>query len=87
MLDRMRNPWGKIDPAMKRTYEGAPSGTGAVYTWTGNAQVGEGRMTLTESRPSDLIKIKLEFLKPFASTSLPNSPSNLKAIKRWSHGA
>jgi hypothetical protein len=64
------NPWGKIDPAMKQTYEGASSGTGAIYAWTGNAQVGEGRMTLTESRPSDLIKIKLEFLKPFASTSL-----------------
>jgi hypothetical protein len=64
------NPWGKIDRAMKQTYEGAPSGIGAIYTWTGNAQVGEGRMTLTESRPSDLIKIKLEFLKPFAATSL-----------------
>ena len=27
------NPWGKIDPAMKQTYEGAPAGTGAIYTW------------------------------------------------------
>jgi hypothetical protein len=23
------NPWGKIDPAMKQAYEGAPAGTGA----------------------------------------------------------
>ena len=30
------NPWGKIDPAMKQSYEGAPSGQGAIYTWTGN---------------------------------------------------
>ncbi len=63
------NPWAKIDPAMKQTYQGAPSGTGAIYTWTGNNEVGEGRMTITESRPSDLIRIKLEFFKPFAATN------------------
>ena len=63
------NPWGKIDPAMKESYEGAPAGTGAVYKWAGNNQVGEGKMTITESRPNDLVRIKLEFLKPFASTA------------------
>jgi hypothetical protein len=25
------NPWGKIDPAMKLTYEGPASGAGAAY--------------------------------------------------------
>ena len=63
------SPWAKIDPAMKQTYEGAPSGTGAIYTWAGNNQVGEGRMTITESHPSDLIKIKLEFIKPWSATN------------------
>ena len=63
------NPWAKLDPAMKQTYEGALAGTGAIYTWAGNSEVGEGRMTLTESRPSDLIRIKLDFLKPFPGTS------------------
>ena len=62
------SPWEKLDPAMKRTYEGAPAGKGAVYAWTGNSQVGEGRMTVTESRPNELIRFKLDFLKPFAST-------------------
>src|SRR5882672_9968867 len=57
------NPWGKIDPAMKQTYAGAPSGSGAIYTWSGNNEVGEGRMTITESRPNDLILVKLEFFK------------------------
>src|SRR3989442_1768538 len=63
------NPWAKLDPAMKQAYEGAPAGIGAIYTWSGNNEVGEGRMTLTESRPSDLVRIRLEFLKPFATTS------------------
>jgi len=62
------SPWAKLDPAMKQTYEGAPSGTGAVYSWAGNSKVGEGRMTLTESHPNDLVRIKLDFIKPFAST-------------------
>jgi hypothetical protein len=40
------SPWEKIDPALKRTYEGAPAGTGAIYSWAGNSQIGEGRMTI-----------------------------------------
>lgn len=63
------SPWEKLDPAMKQTYDGSPAGTGAIYTWAGNNQVGEGRMTLTESRPTELIRIKLEFLKPFKATN------------------
>jgi hypothetical protein len=63
------SPWAKLDPAMKQTFEGAPVGTGAVYTWAGNKDVGEGRMTITESHPNDLVKIKLEFIKPFTATN------------------
>src|SRR3989441_12649343 len=65
------NPWAKMDPAMKETYGGAPAGTGAVYAWTGKNEGGEGRMTPMESRPHELIRINLEFLKPFAATRTP----------------
>lgn len=81
------NPWGKIDPAMKQTYEGAPAGVGAVYTWSGNNEVGEGRMTIIESRPSDLIRIKLEFFKPFAATNTAEftfKPSDSQTVVTWS---
>ena len=61
------SPWAKLDPAMKTTYSGADSGTGASYYWIGNDQVGEGRMTITASQPTQSVKINLEFLKPFAS--------------------
>ena len=63
------SPWARLDPAMKQTYEGPPVGAGAVYAWVGNKQVGEGRTTITESHPSDLIRIKLEFVRPFACTN------------------
>lgn len=63
------SPWEKRDPNMKRTYEGPVAGEGAVYAWQGNNEVGEGRMTLTDSRPSELIRIRLEFFKPFKATN------------------
>jgi uncharacterized protein YndB with AHSA1/START domain len=49
---------------MQKSFEGAAAGTGAIYKWAGNSEVGEGRMTITESRPHELIRINLEFLKP-----------------------
>jgi hypothetical protein len=63
------SPWAKLDPAAKNSFEGKSAGTGAVFTWSGNSKVGEGRMTIIESRPSDLIRIKLEFMKPFKGTN------------------
>ena len=63
------SPWAKLDPTMKVTYEGSASGVGAVYTWTGNDKVGEGKMTILESQPNERIVIRLEFLKPFPSTN------------------
>ena len=63
------SPWAKKDPQMKQTYEGPPAGTGAVTSWAGNKDVGEGRMSIVESRPAELIRFKLEFFKPFAATN------------------
>src|SRR5688572_16818203 len=31
------SPWEHLDPAMQRTYAGAPSGKGAIYSWKGNS--------------------------------------------------
>lgn len=59
------SPWEKIDPALKRTYSGAASGTGAVYEWDGNKDIGQGRMEITESSPSSKVSLKLDFVKPF----------------------
>jgi polyketide cyclase/dehydrase/lipid transport protein len=67
---RAWSPWERLDPELKRTYEGPPAGTGATYKWAGNNDVGEGRMTITESRPNELIRIGLEFIRPFAATNV-----------------
>ena len=81
------NPWAKLDPAMKQAYEGAPAGTGASYTWAGNHEVGAGRMTITDNRPSELIRIRLDFLKPFAATSTAEftfKPEGNQTVVTWS---
>ena len=81
------NPWQKKDPAMKLTFAGPPAGPGASYSWAGNNEVGEGRLTITESRPSDLVRIKLEFMKPFAATNTAEftfKPEGDKTAVTWS---
>ena len=63
------NPWSKADPNIKLTYGGSTAGVGATYSWAGNNEVGEGRITIAESRPSESVKYKLEFFKPMAATA------------------
>ena len=44
-------------------------------------------MTITESRPSDLIRINMEFLKPFAATSTAEftfKPEGNQTAVTWS---
>jgi len=63
------SPWEKLDPQMKKTFEGPATGVGSMYAWTGNDKVGEGKMTIQKSDPPSQVLIKLEFLKPFAATN------------------
>lgn len=59
------SPWEKRDPALQRRYSGAEQGVGAVYEWTGNSQVGQGRMEIRQSEAPLQVVIQLDFLKPF----------------------
>ncbi|MBA2689237.1 MAG: SRPBCC family protein [Burkholderiales bacterium] len=63
------SPWEKLDLNMKKEYSGPASGAGAMYAWNGNDDVGSGKMTIVDSKPSERIDIKLEFLTPFEATN------------------
>lgn len=63
------SPWAKRDPDMTKTFEGPPAGEGAIYKWSGNDEVGEGTMTIVESKPGELVRTRLDFVKPFEDTS------------------
>lgn len=63
------SPWENMDPDMKRSYEGPKAGVGAIYAWEGNDKVGVGKMTITESKAPEVVRIKLEFFKPMEGLS------------------
>ncbi len=64
------SPYEKLDPAMKRTFSGAPSGKGAVYEWNGNKNVGHGRMEILDTTQASKIIIKLDFFSPFEAHNI-----------------
>ena len=80
------NPWGNLDPNCRMTYDGPPAGVGASYTWAGNSKVGEGRNTITESRPSELVRFRLEFARPVKATNIAEftfQPEGDETIVSW----
>jgi hypothetical protein len=80
------SPWAKLDPAMKVAYDGPPDGPGAIYTWSGNSEVGSGRMTLLESHPNDVVRIEVEFIKPIAATNTAEftfTPQGNQTVVNW----
>ncbi len=60
------SPWMKLDPNATSKYEGPAAGVGAAMIWAGNNEVGEGMMTITESKANELVRFHLDFYKPMA---------------------
>lgn len=80
------SPWVKIDPNMKATFSGPASGTDASYSWAGNDDVGEGKMVIRASHPTEHIAIDLEFIKPFAAKNVSEftfKPDGVKTNVTW----
>lgn len=63
------SPWAKLDPKAKVSFDGPAAGKGAIFAWSGNSKVGEGRMTLVESTPDSLVRTRTDFVKPFVGSS------------------
>jgi Polyketide cyclase / dehydrase and lipid transport len=70
------SPYDKRDPDMKKMFEGPSAGPGAIYIWNGNSQVGEGRLTIVESKPGEFVSMRLEFSRPFKC----NNEVNFKIV-------
>jgi Polyketide cyclase / dehydrase and lipid transport len=64
------SPYEKKDPAMQRTFSGAQAGPGAVYEFSGNSQVGAGRIAITESTPSSKVVMTLDMIKPMIASNV-----------------
>lgn len=80
------SPWEKLDPAMKRTFSGAPSGKGAIYEWVGNKDVGRGRMEIVDASTPAKTVVKLVFYEPFEShntTEFTLAPQDGSTTVTW----
>lgn len=81
------SPWAKLDPAAKVSFEGSQAGAGAVFKWSGNDKIGEGQMTVTDSRPADFVKLKVEFIKPYEGSNVSEfsfKPDGNRTAVTWS---
>jgi hypothetical protein len=80
------SPWAKLDPAAKNSYAGPPEGVGSAFSWAGNNQVGAGTMTITDSQPDELVRFRLDFLKPFKGTNIAEftfKPEGGQTVVTW----
>ena len=59
------SPWEELDPDLKRAYEGAEAGKGAIYRWDGNKHAGAGRMEIVAATPPHRLTTLLDFTRPF----------------------
>ena len=80
------NPWMKLDPAVKNTYSGPEAGVGAVCSWEGNGNVGAGTATIIESKPGELVRLRMDWRKPMEGTSTVDftfRPQGSQTVVTW----
>jgi uncharacterized protein YndB with AHSA1/START domain len=80
------NPFMKLDPNVKNTYSGPESGVGAVCSWDGNNDIGAGSCTITESKPGELVRSRMDWKRPMEGTSTVDftfKPQGDKTVVTW----
>ncbi len=76
------SPWARLDPAALNSFSGADAGAGAAMAWDG-----AGKMTITESRPAECIRLRLDFRKPMQATNTAEftfRPEGHQTVVTWS---
>ena len=63
------SPWSKKDPNMKKEFTGTDGTVGAISSWKGNKEVGEGEQEITGIEENQIIESRLRFFKPWKSES------------------
>ncbi len=80
------NPFLKLDPNVKNTYSGPDSGVGAVCAWDGNSDIGAGSSTITESKPGELVRMRMDWIRPMAGVATVDftfKPDGDKTVVTW----
>lgn len=80
------NPFLKLDPNVKNTYSGPASGVGAVCSWDGNSDIGAGSSTIIESKPGELVRMRMDWKRPMegvATVDFTFRPAGDKTVVTW----
>src|SRR5690349_21515545 len=80
------NPFLKLDPNVKNTYSGPDSGVGAVCSWEGDKNVGAGSCTITESKPGERVRCRMDWKRPMEGTATVDftfKPQGEKTVVTW----
>jgi carbon monoxide dehydrogenase subunit G len=75
-----------LDRKMKEQFAGTATGAGSTYYWSGNAEVGKGRVTLV-SVAENKVELEVEVQKPSPSSSdyrFTVVPEGQGALVTWS---
>ena len=81
------NPFLKLDPNVKVIYSGPQSGVGSVCSWNGNRDVGAGVCTIVESKPGELVRMRMDWIRPMegvATADFTFKPEGDKTVVTWS---
>lgn len=63
------NPFMSFDPAVQVKYLGPDAGLGAAHEWSGNRNIGSGRIEIVKSRPNGEVGMKLNMLSPMRASN------------------
>jgi hypothetical protein len=77
------NPFMEADPQVKVIYDGPESGVGMSSAWSGNNQIGAGKNTIVESRPNQLVGMRLDFERPMKNTAKVQFTWSRKLRELW----
>jgi len=61
------SPWSALDPDQTTEISDPPGGVDAWYSWSGNEDVGSGKMTTTAVEENVKVVQDLHFIEPFES--------------------
>jgi Polyketide cyclase / dehydrase and lipid transport len=82
---KLWSPYEGLDPNMKQTCS-ETAGVDSTMSWSGNRKAGEGNMTIVESHPNDVVRIRLQFTRPFAATNTAEftfKPEGNQTVVTW----
>ncbi|UXR65941.1 SRPBCC family protein [Bdellovibrio bacteriovorus] len=64
------SPFEKVDPNMKKDYQGIPDQVGAKLVFAGNSDAGAGSVEITKIVPNEMVELRLIMTAPMAADNI-----------------